>query len=98
MKTIGKIIKTSRESLNYSKEFLAFNTGIPLKNISKIEFGELVPVESDLNILAKCLDLDLQEIQAAINKSNHSELRVKHLRSIKLLSLSFWNKYISTKS
>lgn len=88
MKTFGKIIKISRESLDYSKEFLAFNTGISLKDISKIEFGELVPDESDLKILAKFLDIDFQEIQAAINQRNHSKLGVKPVRSIKLFYLS----------
>lgn len=86
--TFGNIIKISRESLDYSKEFLAFNTGISLKDISKIEFGELVPDESDLKILAKFLDIDLQEIQAAINQRNHSKLGVKPVRSIKLFYLS----------
>jgi transcriptional regulator with XRE-family HTH domain len=88
MKAFGKIIKISRESLDYSKEFLAFNTGISLKDISKIEFGELVPDESDLKILAKFLDIDFQEIQAAINQSKHSKLGVKPVRSIKLFYLS----------
>lgn len=86
--TFGNIIKISRESLDYSKEFLAFNTGISLKDISKIEFGELVPDESDLKILAKFLDIDFQEIQAAINQRNHSKLGVKPVRSIKLFYLS----------
>ncbi|MCP9756034.1 helix-turn-helix domain-containing protein [Lacihabitans sp. CCS-44] len=88
MMTFGKIIKISRESLHYSKEFLAFNTGISLKDISKIEFEELVPDESDLKILAKFLDIDFQEIQAAINQSNHSKLGVKPVRSIKLFYLA----------
>lgn len=88
MMTFGNIIKISRESLDYSKEFLAFNTGISLKDISKIEFGELVPDESDLKILAKFLDIDFQEIQAAINQRNHSKLGVKPVRSIKLFYLS----------
>jgi transcriptional regulator with XRE-family HTH domain len=79
MNTIGKKIKSSRESLDYSKEFLAFRTGISLKNITKIEFGELLPSEGDLLNIAKFLDLDLQDIQAEVdnklkedNKSSRS--------------------------
>lgn len=86
--TIGKKIKHSRESLDYSMEFLAFNTGISLSSISKIEFGEILPNEAEIKQLAFFLGLEEREIRLTIKKSEKPTLDDHTYHFIKKLYLA----------
>ena len=60
LKKIGEIISSFRKRQNLSQSQLAFEAGLPLMQISRIERGVTNPSISTLSAIAKALDVPLK--------------------------------------
>ena len=61
LKKLGERIKHLRVSQNTSQSQLAFEAGIPLNQVGRIERGEINVGVSTLFAIAKALDLEIKE-------------------------------------
>ena len=62
IKKLGKRIKELRKQQNISQNQLAFESGIPVKQIGRIERGEINTSVNNIFDIAKILDVSLQTI------------------------------------
>jgi len=62
LKAVGKKIKQLREKQNISQTQLAFECGISQVQVSRIETGEINTTIGTLSLIAKALDVGLDEL------------------------------------
>lgn len=67
--TISEQIRALRKSKGLSQEALADSAGINLRTLQRIETGSALPRGETLRLLARALDLSVQELSVAVNES-----------------------------
>ena len=67
--TLGEQIKNSREKKNLSQEELAFQLGVSRQAVSKWENGSSLPKGINKEMVAKILDIELEENMIATNNT-----------------------------
>ncbi|MCE7064543.1 helix-turn-helix domain-containing protein [Dyadobacter sp. CY326] len=89
--TISDQIRFLRKSKGFSQEALAENAGINLRTLQRIETGNTVPRGETLRLLARALDVSVQELSEFINEQPIStEQDPGFLKLMSLSALTFW--------
>ncbi|SKB87142.1 helix-turn-helix domain-containing protein [Dyadobacter psychrophilus] len=89
--TISDQIRTLRKSKGLSQEALAENAGINLRTLQRIETGNAIPRGETLRLLARALDVSVQEMSAMIEApAMVTEDDPGFLKLMSLSALSFW--------
>lgn len=83
---LSKRIALTRVGQNISQELLSFRADIPLSIIEKIENGFQLPDYSDLQKIATALDLEIEPLQTALNKSKNIALDIKSSKTLKKIT------------
>ncbi len=72
---LGKRFREIRKNLGYTQEKFAEIAGIEPQSISKIESGKNFPLLSNLEKIAKKLEIDLSEFFIYTHKAEEKELK-----------------------
>ena len=67
--TISEQIRVLRKSKGLSQEALAENAGINLRTLQRIETGNAIPRGETLRLLARALDVSVQELSVFVDES-----------------------------
>jgi len=62
-------LRRLREQRGYTREALAFRSGVAVGSLTRIELGQVVPRWDTVRLLAKGLDVSMVELSAAVEAS-----------------------------
>jgi len=62
-------VRRLREERGYTREALAFRSGVTVGSLTRIELGQVVPRWDTVRLLAKGLDVSMVELSAAVEAS-----------------------------
>ena len=89
--TISEQIRSLRKSKGLSQEALAENAGINLRTLQRIETGNTIPRGETLRLLARALDVSVQEMSAMIEEpAVITEEDPGFLKLMNLSALTMW--------
>jgi transcriptional regulator with XRE-family HTH domain len=70
--TVGVVVRRSRVQRGVSQENLAFQCGLTIGSISRIERGVTSPSWANVQTVARALGLTLSEFAAAVEAEQHA--------------------------
>lgn len=82
-------IRSLRKSKGLSQEMLAESAGINLRTLQRIETGNAVPRGETLRLIAKALEVTIEELSESVNEVKETEDK-GFLKLMNLSALSFW--------
>lgn len=89
--TISEQIRSLRKSKGLSQEALAEIAGINLRTLQRIETGNVIPRGETLRLLARALDVSVQELSESIQETTISmEEDPGFLKLMNLSALTLW--------